>query len=146
MFGNKKQRVTEIDPEKIGKVDSIIGQDSTFTGNLESMGTIRIDGRFKGDIKTKGDVFIGAKAMVEGNIQARNIFLGGQVIGDIKADGRVELNAAAKLHGALEVGYLIIEEGAVFKGSCVTHQAAAAESPSEKETPKKRETSSSQNA
>ncbi len=146
MFGNKKQKVTEIDPEKMGKIDSIIGLESVFTGNLDSMGTLRIDGRFKGDIKTKGDVFIGAKAMIEGNVQARNIFLGGQVIGDIKAAGRVELNAAAKLHGALEVGYLIIEEGAVFKGSCVTHRAVAAESPSEKETQRKKEIGSSQNA
>lgn len=127
MLGAKKQKITEIDPEKIGKVDSVIGQESTFIGNLESMGTLRIDGHFKGDIKTKGDIFIGGKAVIEGNIQARNIFLGGQVLGDIKAEGRVELNAVAKLHGTLEVGYLIIEEGAIFKGSCVTHRAAETE-------------------
>jgi cytoskeletal protein CcmA (bactofilin family) len=116
--GSKNKRIEAAD--KLSKVDTIIGQGSSFEGNLISQGMVRIDGSLKGDIETQGDVYIGEKASVEGNIKARNLFVGGYIKGIVLVTDRLELNATAQLYGSITVGNLIIEEGAVFKGDCMT--------------------------
>jgi cytoskeletal protein CcmA (bactofilin family) len=119
--GNRKAKDHSLE-EKIGKLDALIGIDSVLVGDLIAEGTIRIDGRLKGNIKTSGDLFIGEKASVEGNIIANNVFVGGEIRGEAKITGRLELNSTAQLFGSIVVGNLIIENGAIFKGDCTTLQ------------------------
>lgn len=120
MFGDKdKSRKLEASA-KADAVDTVIGEYSRLEGNIKSEGSIRIDGAVKGNVQALGDVFLGAKADVEGNIMARNLFVGGRLQGEVEVKGRLELNASAKLLGSIRVGNLIIEEGAVFKGDCTT--------------------------
>jgi cytoskeletal protein CcmA (bactofilin family) len=49
---------------------SIIGNGVTVTGDINSTADIRIDGTLFGNIKSTARVFIGADAVVEGNIEA----------------------------------------------------------------------------
>jgi len=50
----------------------------------------------------------------------------GIVNGDIIATDRIELGRAAKLNGNIQTPSLMIEQGAVFEGSCKMTQAKAA--------------------
>ena len=111
------------DPEvnnRIGnkKIDTLIGKDSAFTGNIESTGTIRIDGKFEGEIVTKGDLVIGETGAVQGKIKAQNITIAGKVQGEVEAAGKLELVPSGNLFGEAKMALLVVEEGAVFQGNC----------------------------
>src|SRR5690606_14925533 len=100
------------------KIDTFIGKDSTFTGNIESTGTIRIDGKFEGEIVTKGDLVIGESGAVQGKIKAENIIIAGKVQGEVEAAGKLELVPTGNLQGEAKMALLVVEEGAVFQGNC----------------------------
>lgn len=100
------------------KIDTLIGKDSAFAGNIESTGTIRIDGKFEGEIITKGDLVIGESGQVNGKIKAENITIAGKVQGEVEAAGKLELVPTGNLQGEAKMTLLVVEEGAVFQGNC----------------------------
>ncbi len=100
------------------KIDTLIGKDSNLVGTIESTGTIRVDGKFEGEITTKGDLVIGESGQVQGKIKAQNIVIAGQVRGEVEAGGKLELVPTGNLQGEAKMTLLIIEEGAVFQGNC----------------------------
>ncbi|PKM87370.1 MAG: cell shape determination protein CcmA [Firmicutes bacterium HGW-Firmicutes-12] len=114
MFGKK----SNAEPVNFEKIDTLIGKETVFQGNISAIGTIRIDGEYKGDLKAKGDLVVGDTGKLECTVEARNILVAGFVKGNIQATGRVELASSAKLYGDIKVKNLIIEEGALFKGNC----------------------------
>ena len=107
---------TEVGGNK--KIDTLIGKDSCFTGNIESTGTIRVDGKFEGEISTKGDLVIGETGQVQGKIKAQNIIISGKVKGEVEATGKLELVPTGNLQGEARMTLLVVEEGAVFQGNC----------------------------
>ncbi|NLT93990.1 MAG: polymer-forming cytoskeletal protein [Clostridia bacterium] len=115
MFLKKKDQ-EEINFEKL---DTLIGLGTHFQGIISSQGTIRIDGTFHGEIKNQGDLIIGEKGILEANIEAKNVFIAGQIKGNILAKGKVEIAASGKVLGDLKVKNLVIEDGAIFKGTCL---------------------------
>ncbi len=121
MFGGKKNTV---EPVNFERVDTLVGKDTIFTGNIAATGAIRIDGEFSGDIKVKGDLVIGEVAKVEATVEARNVLVAGYLRGNIQASGKVDLAPNAHLFGDITVGKLIIEEGARFEGNCIMNKTA----------------------
>ncbi|WHH58904.1 polymer-forming cytoskeletal protein [Petroclostridium sp. X23] len=99
-------------------VDTFIGEKSTFEGNIKLQGTVSIDGKVLGEITAEGDVIIGEKANITGNIYANNIIISGSVKGNITATGQLRLTTTAKLMGDIKIGSLITDDGAVFQGNC----------------------------
>ncbi|MBZ4652958.1 MAG: hypothetical protein JG781_296 [Peptococcaceae bacterium] len=115
MFGKKPVET----PANFEKVDTLIGKDTHFQGVITATGTVRIDGSFQGEIKTKGDLVIGESGRVEAHVEGRNVLVGGYLKGNIVASGKVDLSPSGKVFGDMKVKNLIIEEGAVFKGNCL---------------------------
>ncbi len=99
-------------------VDTLIGSNSTFTGSIESDGTVRVDGKLIGDIKIKGDCYVGNNATIHGNIEAANVHLSGTVEGNILASGILKILSTAKLYGNIKVSSFVADEGALFQGKC----------------------------
>ena len=120
--------------DNFNSFDTIIGKDTTLEGRIVTGSTVRLDGTFKGEIITKGDIFLGEAAKIEGDIQARNVYVGGLIRGNVEATGRVELSSTARLHGQLKVGNLVIEEGANFMGNCTTQPISQTHSIQEADT------------
>ena len=63
---------------------TIIGAGTTITGNVESNGDIRIDGKIIGNLHAKAKVIIGASSVVEGDITGKHADVLGTVTGKIK--------------------------------------------------------------
>ena len=61
---------------------------------------------------------IGEKGQVKANLRARNVLVAGLVKGNISALGKVEVASTGKIYGDLQVASLVIDDGAVFQGSC----------------------------
>ncbi|MBI5101920.1 MAG: polymer-forming cytoskeletal protein [Nitrospirae bacterium] len=97
------------------KLESLVGSNSSFRGNIESKGTLRIDGSIDGNINADW-VVIGEKALVRGDISSRGIIVGGRVEGNLHAKEIVEIKNKGQVYGEIHTSKLTIIEGAVFEG------------------------------
>lgn len=112
----KKESKPNINVE--GKVIDI---ETGIEGNVKFSGPInlRINGKFEGELETKGILIIGENADVKAKIvKGDNITIAGRVKGDIICSTRLELSASAKVIGNVETPILVIAEGAQLKGDC----------------------------
>ena len=116
MFGMKKQAGSSSSISE--QVGTIIGNDTSFKGNITSQGTIRIDGQHEGDLNIAGDLVIGESGQLQSQVKARSILVAGTISGNIEATDKLELMPTAKVYGDIKVGTLTINEGAVFRGAC----------------------------
>lgn len=98
------------------KVDTIIGKDTVFKGNINSKGLIRIDGEVEGHLVNKGDVVVGEGGKVLADLKARNVTIAGYFEGTLEAEGKLELKKTATVAGNFKANGLIVEEGAVMSG------------------------------
>ncbi|MBN4076311.1 polymer-forming cytoskeletal protein [Gemmatimonas aurantiaca] len=99
-------------------MNTILGQDTTFTGTIEVKGGLRIDGVVKGKIVSSDEVTVGSTGQVEAEIQARSVVVAGRLVGDIVASEKIELQANSDVEGDLRSKSLVIEQGAIFCGGC----------------------------
>lgn len=99
-----------------GEISTLLGNDAEIRGSIMTKGSTRVDGTVIGEISSPETVTVGATGTVEGNIEAENIVVGGQVKGTLTARGRITLESTARLEGDLIAGRLVIIEGAVFCG------------------------------
>ena len=112
---------------KDGSLSGFVGSGTVITGEAVFKSMLRVDGRFSGKINSSGGTLIvGSGGQVDANIEVAIAQIHGVVTGDIVASDRVELGRAAKLTGNIETPSLVIEQGAVFEGSCKMSQAKAA--------------------
>ena len=98
-------------------VTAIIEKGCEFTGKLSFIGTVRIGGKFEGEIFTKDVLIINEGSLINAEIEADTVIINGEVNGNIKAASRVEIHAPGILRGNIETPVLSIDEGVVFEGS-----------------------------
>lgn len=103
---------------KPAEYDIIIGPSSTVTGDLESKGSIRIDGKIIGSVTTKGDVIVTENARVEGGIQAFSTHIYGTVQGNVDVENDLTIHSSASLTGDIAAATLSTASGATFNGGC----------------------------
>jgi cytoskeletal protein CcmA (bactofilin family) len=101
-----------------GKMNTIIGKDSVITGTIDVKGPLRVDGKIKGQVICSDTVTIGAGGELEAEVNCKNSTIAGKVNGNIIASEKVELQAKAEISGDLKTKSLVIEQGAIFCGSC----------------------------
>lgn len=99
-------------------MDTVLGEYTTFTGNIETDGSVKILGKVEGDIKAGGDVYVESTSSINGNIYGSNVYISGTIKGNILSKGLLHLMASAKLFGDIEVNAIVTDEGAIFHGSC----------------------------
>jgi len=99
-------------------LSTIVGKDSVFTGDMEVKGTLRVDGRIKGRILCDETVSIGATGEVEAEIDAKIVIVAGTVVGNIRTSEKIEMQAKARVLGDVSTKNIVIEQGAIFHGSC----------------------------
>jgi cytoskeletal protein CcmA (bactofilin family) len=96
--------------------NSLVGEGTSFSGDVVVNGIFRIDGDFVGSIKTKGKVFIGRTGRAECTIQASSIVIGGIVSGSIVSTEKVVILSSAVVMGQIQAPRLIAEEGVLIQG------------------------------
>jgi len=87
-------------------------------GDIKADSNIRIDGKLKGTITTKGRLVIGPTGSIEGEIVCENADIEGSFVGKIIVNQLLSLKSTAKFIGDIQTSKLAIEPGATFSGNC----------------------------
>ncbi len=102
----------------MGDINTIIGKGTSFEGNINVQNSVRVDGTFKGNIKSSESIVIGKDGEVNGKLEVKNAIVGGKVTGKLFASGKVTLENTSKFEGELRTTRLVIDEGAMLNGNC----------------------------
>jgi len=105
------------------QVITILGKGTKFEGKLKFQGSIRIDGHFKGEIFSDGNLIVGEEGMIEADVHVSYIVISGEVHGNISADQRVDIRAPGKVFGNIQAPVVVIDEGVIFEGHTRMYRA-----------------------
>lgn len=97
------------------KLESIVGANSIFKGDITTKGTLRIDGTVTGNIDSDWLV-LGEKALLKGDITSRGVITGGRIEGNITAKEILEIKPKGQVIGDISTGKLIVSEGGILEG------------------------------
>lgn len=101
--------------------EKILDVDAAMQGSMKFKDPVnlRINGKFEGNLETKGNLTIGSSAIVVADIIGDNIVIGGKVKGKITAKERLTLLPSAVVEGDIYPARLNVAEGAVLDGKCL---------------------------
>ena len=117
MFRKRDEPAPKLDivPPQI-RVTSILGEATSWRGELTGKGGIRIEGLFEGKINLEGLIVVDQKGRVESDlIKADTVIIGGAVRSDIQAK-RVEIRSTGRVWGNVTAVRFSTEEGAYLRG------------------------------
>jgi cytoskeletal protein CcmA (bactofilin family) len=119
---------------KEGTLSGFVGSGTIVTGEANFKAMMRVDGHLSGRVSsTSGTLIVGSNGKVDANIEVAVAVIHGTINGDIVANQRLELGRSAKVNGNIQTPSLIIEQGAMFEGSCKMLQMTAAAEKSKKD-------------
>jgi Integral membrane protein CcmA involved in cell shape determination len=97
---------------------SYIGEGTTVEGKIVCEGSLRVDGKVKGEIEAKGIITVGEKGLIESNVKAGEVQIMGVINGNVISDRKVEIYSTGKLIGDVQTPKIAIEEGGILDGKC----------------------------
>lgn len=96
--------------------ESLISADITIEGKIEGNGSVRIAGKFKGDVNVQGDLTIEVGAKLTGGVRADKVTIAGELEGNIEEASGVDLLQTGVVIGDLKAGSLTVAAGARMRG------------------------------
>jgi cytoskeletal protein CcmA (bactofilin family) len=100
----------------VGEITTLLGRGATFEGKLTFEGTVRVDGKLKGEVFSDDVLIVGEGATVEAEIDIGEIIIQGNVNGNIRAKRAIEIHAPGRVKGDLHTPSLQIDKGVIFEG------------------------------
>ena len=99
-------------------------------GEITGSEDLLIDGEVEGTIVLEeNNLTIGPNGNVQANVKAKSIVVLGHLTGNVRCSERVEIRKTGLLEGDLSTARIVIEDGAVFRGSIDIVKAAEPERP-----------------
>ncbi|MCY4361663.1 MAG: polymer-forming cytoskeletal protein [Gammaproteobacteria bacterium] len=125
MWGNTRKK-------KSTKIDTLVGENTELTGDVNFVGGLHVDGIVKGNISADTDTnslfSLSEQGTIEGEINVPYNVIDGTVIGNIYGSKHVELEAKSRITGDVYYNLLEIASGAQISGRLVhTPDAGEAE-------------------
>ena len=112
MIMDNKRRLED----RLGATSTILSPNTKIQGNIEGDESLVIRGFCKGDVTSKGLVWLDKGGKIQGKIKSPYVIIDGELIGNIESAERVELRTDSRMTGNVETENLAIAEGAVFEG------------------------------
>ena len=109
---------------------SVIDDQLSISGDIQTEGTIRVDGRVEGTLHRVDTLIIGAGGKVVGDIEAREVVIGGELCGNLTVTGRVEVQSSATVQGDIHAAAVMLQEGGTVHGHVAIHPIGAGTQPS----------------
>jgi cytoskeletal protein CcmA (bactofilin family) len=94
-----------------------VGRNVNVSGKLIFHEAVRIEGRFRGEVRSVELVVVGEEGFIEGKVTAPRLLIMGELRGDLVGCDRVVLGPRAKVFGNIEARSLTVAEGAYLLGN-----------------------------
>lgn len=105
--------------DHVEAINTIVGERSVVEGHFEIADSIRVDGTFRGKITSSGSLIVSTQGEVDADlIQVKDAVVDGCVKGPLDASHSVRLGPSAEVDGDITTQVLIVEKGAVLRGTC----------------------------
>jgi cytoskeletal protein CcmA (bactofilin family) len=106
--------------KKSSAITTFLGADAFFEGVISFEGTIRLDGKVNGEIKSEsGTLIVGEKAEVNADIHVGVAKILGKVKGTVVASERIEAYEPSHIIGDIKAPVISINKGVLFNGNCI---------------------------
>ncbi|MFN8668220.1 MAG: polymer-forming cytoskeletal protein [Gemmatimonadaceae bacterium] len=96
---------------------SVIGSGMRVIGDIESNGTIKVEGVVEGSVRGARQLLLGKSGTIHGDVHAVEAVLGGSVVGNVLATERVEIQGSSSVEGDILTKSMVVYEGGVINGS-----------------------------
>lgn len=103
-------------PASAPRKESLIAADLTIEGKIEGGGSVRIAGKFKGDVNVQGDLTIEPGAKLTGSVRADKVVISGELEGNVLGASSIELQQTGVVVGDLKARSLAVATGATMRG------------------------------
>lgn len=101
------------------EIIALLGKGTHFEGVLSFPAPVRIDGSFKGVIRSDSVLVIGDGAEVDARIAVGTVIVkGGSLKGQVVAREAIEAYAPARIDADLHSPSLFLDKGVAFQGRC----------------------------
>ena len=97
-------------------IKAYLGSDALFKGTLSFDGTVRIDGKFEGEVNTNDTLVIGETGDMKADVTVGTLVCKGRLHGEVVATKKIEMHPASKITGDIQTPALSIELGATIDG------------------------------
>ena len=97
--------------------NAFLGKGCSFDGKLTFDGTVRIDGRFIGEIFSDDTLEVGPDAEIKAEVKVGTVIVSGKVVGNIHAKDRADMRVGADVVGNIHAPVVTMQEGAIIDGS-----------------------------
>ena len=94
----------------------LVAEAGRFEGIVVCRGDFTIEGEVDGDVRARGRLTVGAKAVIRGSVSADEVVVRGRVEGRVEATSRVELAATAHVVGDVASPKLRTSDGCRLEG------------------------------
>jgi cytoskeletal protein CcmA (bactofilin family) len=102
----------------VERAATTLGRETEFKGTMRFRDSLRIEGKFTGEIISSGFLYIDQGAVVHANIRVSSIVVGGIVYGNVEASGKLEMLSTGRVFGDIKTAKLKIADGVVYEGRC----------------------------
>jgi cytoskeletal protein CcmA (bactofilin family) len=109
---NHKRRLED----QFQKQYTTIKDNVDIQGSLNTYDNLRIGGNLKGQINSRGVVWILKNAEIEGNISANGLIVEGYVHGNVQCTGKAELRPGAQIKGEIACARIAISRDCALEG------------------------------
>jgi cytoskeletal protein CcmA (bactofilin family) len=114
---------------------SVIDAQMLVEGDVETAGTLRVDGNMRGNVRRADIIVVATGASITGNVSAREVIVGGAITGNVTAVERIELQATGSVAGDIEAAAINIQEGGKVDGRMSIHPVASSQRSAESNAP-----------
>ena len=114
-------------PEAKRSIDTVIGADAVFEGDLHIKNSVCIEGTLRGTLRCEGRVILNRSGVLEADVSAEYLSVNGDVLGNVKAGKQLDVGETGVIEGDVEAAAITVAKGGVLRGSC----AMAGEQPQE---------------
>ena len=97
---------------------ALIGKSLKVKGTITGHEDLYVDGEIEGTVELEeNSLTVGPNGNVSADVKARDITVLGRLTGNVRAGERIEIRKTGSLEGDLTTSRIVIEDGAVFRGS-----------------------------
>lgn len=101
------------------KVDTLLNNNIKIEGTVFTKGTIKLNCEVIGKVRADGNIIIEESGIINGSIESTNAIISGNIIANVLCSNKIHITNTGHLIGEIEAKRVVIDEKAIFKGSCI---------------------------